>query len=116
MQADSKIWYLVTIVLSGEAERPCPLTEMAKYVKAELESMGPSELAFFAHGTAAIGIFVQSQLPPHAILSRVHEPKAFGRGSVFTARDKLLCVEIGASLAERGFNTLRHWNEKRTRS
>lgn len=113
MQTDSKRWYLVTIILSGESERPCSLTEMAKYVTAEAESIGPCQLAFFAHSNAAIGLFVQSQLPAHAILSRLHEPKAFGRGSVFTARDKLLCVEIGDALAERGFNTLRHWNEKR---
>lgn len=115
MQSEAKPWYLVVVVLGGETERPCSLTEMAKYVKAEADSIGPCELAFFAHSNAAIGLFVQSSLPAHAILSRLHEPKAFGRGSVFTGRDKLLCVEIGDSLAERGFNTLRHWNEKRTR-
>jgi hypothetical protein len=113
-QTNEKCWYLVVVVLSGESERPCSLSEMAKYVKAEADSIGPCELAFFTHSNAAIGLFVQSQLPAHAILSRLHEPKAFGRGSVFTTRDKLLCIEIGESLAERGFNTLRLWNEKRT--
>jgi hypothetical protein len=115
MQSNTNSWYLVVVVLSGESERPCSLTEMAKYFKAEAGSIGPCELAFFAHSNAAIGLFVQTSLPAHAILSRLQEPKAFGRGSVFTARDKLLCIEIGESLAERGFNTLRHWNEKRIR-
>jgi hypothetical protein len=112
---DRKSWYLVVVVLSGESEseRPCRLIEMAKYVTAEAKSIGGYELAFFPSGFSVIGIFVQSALPAHAILSRIHEPKNFGGGSVFSSRDKLLCIEIGNSLAERGFNMLRHWNEKR---
>lgn len=73
---------------------------MFAHVKKEGEVIGGYQTAFFSGTVSAF--FIRTASAPDAILSRIDEPK-----------DKLLCIEISASLGERGFNMLRHWNEKR---
>jgi hypothetical protein len=108
-----KLWYLVVLTIGVDEERPCPLREMATHVKKEGEAIGGYQPAFFSRDSSVIAFFIRTASAPDAILSRIDEPKSFGRGSIFSPKDRTLCIEIGASLAERGFNMLRHWNDKR---
>lgn len=113
MTDQQKLWYLVVLIQGDDPERPCPIRDMARHIKTAADAIGGYQTAFFSKKGDVLSFFLRTALAPDAILSRISEPNAFGGASVLSPKDKLLCLEIGARLAERGFNMLRHWNEKR---